>query len=184
MNHTKCFLVFVILLIGGLRSMVMAQTEKVKELIVSSKSFECQGVIPSKYSYKGGNVSPHLAWTQGPTGTKTYAVICDDPDAPRAQPWVHWVVFNIPASKQSLAEGLAPKEKNDSGMQQGLNDYEQIGWGGPNPPSGTHRYYFTVYALDVVLSDLQKPIKKELLQKMKGHILAQGQCMGTVQASA
>lgn len=158
-------------------------------LKIASNSFADQGIIPAKYSYNGGNISPQISWSAGPAGTKSYVVICQDPDAPRKDPWVHWVVFNIPADQTSLKEGIANKAKVD-GIQQGRNDYpaneKQIGWGGPNPPSGIHRYYFYVYALDAVLSELKDktPTKDELLRAMKSHkVLAQGSLMGTFAAA-
>lgn len=145
-------------------------------LTVSSRSFAAGGAIPAKYSYKGGNLSPHLSWSQGPKGTQSYAIICDDPDAPRAEPWVHLIVFNIPADVTELPEGSVKG-------QQGSNDYQQVGWGGPNPPSGTHRYYFKVYALSSKLDGLSsKTTKKDLLAAMKGKILSQGTVMGTFAA--
>lgn len=145
-------------------------------LTVTSRSFTSGGAIPVKYSYKGGNVSPNLAWSKGPKGTQSYAVICDDPDAPRSEPWVHWVVYNIPADVTEFSEGSYQG-------QQGTNDYQQINWGGPNPPSGTHRYYFKVYALSSKLDGLSSTsTKKDLLAAMQGKILAQGSLMGTFAA--
>lgn len=158
-------------------------------LTVSTKSFADQSAIPARHSYLQGNVSPDISWTAGPKGTKSYAVICQDPDAPRKDPWVHWIVFNIPADVQSLAQGLSNKAKLDHGIQQGRNDYpdrvKQIGWGGPNPPSGTHRYYFYVYALDCDLPELKDktPNKDELLRAIKKHkVLGQGLLIGTYAA--
>jgi len=146
------------------------------ELIISSRSFTANNPIPAKYSYKGGNVSPQISWSKISDGTKSYAIICDDPDAPRSEPWVHWIVFNIPADVTELSEGSV-------NFQQGTNDYQQVGWGGPNPPSGNHRYYFKVYALNSMLDGLSsKTTKKELLAAMKGKILSQGTLMGTFAA--
>jgi Raf kinase inhibitor-like YbhB/YbcL family protein len=146
-------------------------------LTVSSRSFKAGSSIPAKYSYKGGNISPHLAWTKGPQGTQSYAIICDDPDAPRSEPWVHWVLYNIPADVTEFSEGSYQG-------QQATNDYQQINWGGPNPPSGTHRYYFKVYALSSKLNGLTSTsTKKDLLAAMKGKILAEGSLMGTYAAA-
>lgn len=146
-------------------------------LQVFSSSFAAGGQIPKKYSYKSNNISPQLSWSVGPKGTKSYVVICQDPDAPTQEPWVHWLVFHIPAYITDLKEGLSRTD-----FSQGQNDYKNIGWDGPNPPSGTHRYYFTVYALDSDLSELQgkNPTKVELIKVMQNHnVLAQGTLMGT-----
>lgn len=152
------------------------------KLTVSSSVFEAGKPIPKKHAYKGEgeNVSPALSWSGAPAGTKSFAVICDDPDAPspkkpRENPWVHWVVHNIPADRTSLAEGEA------GGGTVGKNDFKETTWGGPMPPpgSGTHRYFFKVYALDTTL-DLPADATKEQLEKaMEGHVLAQGQVFGT-----
>lgn len=142
-------------------------------LMVTSKSFKSDSSIPAKYSYQGGNIVPHLSWTHGPKGTQSYAIICDDPDAPRAEPWVHLVLFGIPADVTEIPEGSIQG-------QAGTNDYQQVGWGGPNPPSGMHRYYFKVYALSSKLDGLSsKTTKKELLAAMQGKVLAEGTLMGT-----
>ena len=162
----------------SVRSECMAQSS----LTVTSKSFVANGQIPSKYGYTQGNVSPQLSWTAGPSGTKSYAIICSDPDAPTQEHWVHVVAFNIPATIQSLSEGAL--NRVNSNVQLGTNDYKQVGWGGPNPPSGTHHYHFDVYALDVDFSKLsEKTTKAELLKAMKGHILAQGNLVGTYSKS-
>ncbi len=151
------------------------QAEKAS-LTVTSQSFKAGGSIPAKYSYKNGNISPQLTWSKGPQATKSYAIIVDDPDAPRAEPFVHWVVFNIPLNITELQEGSVQGE-------QGTTDYQQVGWGGPNPPSGTHRYYFKVYALNDMLKDLSnKTTKKDLVKAMESKILAQGNLMGTYSA--
>ena len=154
-------------------------------LQLSSSSFKANQTIPAKHSYINENISPQLSWTAGTQGTKSYAIICDDPDAPQATPWVHWVIFNIPATINSLPEGL-PNHANLTQGQQGTNDYSKIGWGGPNPPSGTHRYFFKLYALDSLLPELigKTPNKSELLQAMKKHkILAQAELIGKYSAS-
>jgi len=112
-----------------------------------------------------------------PSGTKTFALISDDPDAPLGV-WVHWVMWNIPADTKELAENL-PTEKNlPNGAKQGITDFQRHGYGGPCPPGGTHRYYFKVYALDTELDLLSTATDKDLLKAIQGHILAQGQLMG------
>lgn len=151
--------------------------EKKMELIVTSTAFEEGSMIPSKYTCDGENVSPPLAWTSVPEGTKSLALISDDPDAPMGT-WVHWVLFNIPANVDELPENLPPQERLDNGAKHGMTDFRRIGYGGPCPPSGTHRYYFKLYALDIML-DLETGITKDqLLKAMEGHILSQGQLMG------
>ena len=147
------------------------------QIEIKSSAFEEGGMIPKKYTCDGADVSPPLSWTSVPEGTKTIVVICDDPDAPMGT-WVHWVLFNLPADVKDLPENL-PSEKNlDNGAMQGTNDFGNIGYGGPCPPGGTHRYYFKFYALDMELSLEGGATKKELLKAMEGHILAEGQLMG------
>jgi hypothetical protein len=146
-----------------------------KSLNVQSKSFKSGQPISSKHSYTADNISPHLSWSKV-DGAQSYAVICDDPDASRKDPWVHWVVGNIPAETIELLEGKVTG-------QEGMNDYHKIGWGGPNPPSGIHRYNFKVYALSDRLNGLSsKTMKKDLLKAMEGKILAEGSLMATYAA--
>lgn len=147
------------------------------QIKITSSAFEEGGLIPGKYTCDSEDVSPPLTWTSVPAGTKSFALICDDPDAPMGT-WVHWVIFNLPADSTRLAEHIRPQEVLESGAKQGKNDFGKIGYGGPCPPSGTHRYYFKLYALDTEL-DLASGIRKpQLLQAMQGHILAEGQLMG------
>jgi Raf kinase inhibitor-like YbhB/YbcL family protein len=123
------------------------------------------------------DISPPLAWTSGPEGTKTFALICDDPDAPMGT-WVHWVLFNLPADIIELRENVPPERELESGAKQGMNDFRKIGYGGPCPPGGTHRYYFKLYALDTEINLEAGATKSELLKAVEGHILAEGQLMG------
>lgn len=147
------------------------------EIKITSTAFEEGGMIPAKYTCDEEDVSPPLAWDSEPEGTKTLALICDDPDAPMGT-WVHWVLFNLPSDMNELPENILPERELDSGARQGMNDFGRIGYGGPCPPGGTHRYYFKLYALDSVL-DLEAGAKKpQLLEAMEGHILAEGQLMG------
>jgi hypothetical protein len=156
--------------------------QKNTKLTVESAAFEAGKAIPKKHAYKGEgeNTSPPLSWSGAPQGTKSFALICDDPDAPsprnpRENPWVHWVIFNIPADRTTLDEGSA-----GDGVE-GKNDFKEHGWGGPMPPpgSGTHRYFFKVYALDTKLALGKDATKAELLKAMEGHILGQGELHGT-----
>jgi Raf kinase inhibitor-like YbhB/YbcL family protein len=137
--------------------------------------------IPRKSTGDGQDVSPELRWSDVPPGTKSFALICDDPDAPRKEPWVHWVVFNIPVGDQSaLPEALPAQSTFPTGLKQGKSDFGKVGYGGPAPPPGKpHRYYFKLYALDTTLNLGEGVTKAELQSAMKGHVLGQGELMGT-----
>jgi Raf kinase inhibitor-like YbhB/YbcL family protein len=152
--------------------------EVMATLEVTSPSFTHEGAIPLEFTCDGADVSPALSWTAGPEGTQSYALIMDDPDAPRGT-WVHWVVWNIP--QPSLVDAIPAREALDDGTMQGMNSWPKRGYGGPCPPSGTHRYYFKVYALDATLDLPASTNKEALLKAMEGHILAQGELMGTYQ---
>ena len=147
---------------------------------VTSTAFREGETIPTKYTGDGEDVSPPLRWDEAPPGTKSFALICDDPDAPRSTPWVHWVLYNLPADKHKLAEALPAKETLPNGARQGKNDFGKIGYGGPAPPRGKpHRYFFQVYALDSTLDLAAGATKQQLEQSVKGHVLAHGQLVGT-----
>ena len=150
---------------------------KIMALTITSSAFEDGGLIPTQYTCDGKNISPPLSWTNLPAGTKSLALIADDPDAPVGT-WVHWVVFNIPPEKKGLPEKVPTKGVLPDGSLQGLNDFQKFGYGGPCPPGGTHRYFFKLYALDVVLKEEAGLTKMELLDAMEGHILSQAQLMG------
>jgi Raf kinase inhibitor-like YbhB/YbcL family protein len=141
---------------------------------VTSTAFENEGDIPAKYTCNGDNVSPPLAWSPGPPGTRAYALIMDDPDAPVGT-WVHWVAWNIAGT--ALAEAV---EADDAATPQGTNSGKKVGYAGPCPPrpTGTHRYYFKVYALDAPLALPSTTTKDGLLKAMESHVLAQGELMG------
>jgi Raf kinase inhibitor-like YbhB/YbcL family protein len=144
---------------------------------LTSTAFQDSGMIPKKYTCDGENVSPPLEWSGVPQTTKSLALICEDPDAP-GKTWVHWVVFDLPASRTSLPENVPPQETIAGGGKQGMNDFKKIGYGGPCPPSGTHRYFFKIYAVDAELNLDGQTTKDQLLQAMKDHILGQGELMG------
>jgi len=146
-------------------------------LKIYSSAFEDGGTIPSKYTCDGADISPPLAWSGLPEGTKSIAIINDDPDAPMGT-WVHWVIYSIPPTAQGLAEDIKRVEKLPDGTLQGKNSWGRIGYGGPCPPGGTHRYFFKIYALDKMLNLKPGATKEELLTAMKGHILAQAQFYG------
>ena len=147
------------------------------DIKVTSMAFQEGGTIPQKYTCDGEDISPPLAWSSAPEGTKSFALISDDPDAPMGT-WVHWVIYNIPAHITELHEHIPPEELLENGAKQGMNDFRRIGYGGPCPPGGTHRYFFKLYALDTEIDIVVGASKPELLRAMEGHILAEGQLMG------
>ena len=144
---------------------------------ITSSAFEEGGLIPRKFTCDDIDVSPPLAWHHAPEGTKEFALICDDPDAPMGT-WVHWVIYNIPVSTNKFEEGIQKESALDNGIVQGRNDFRKTGYGGPCPPGGTHRYFFKLYALDINLSLVPGKTKSELLKAIEGHILAESQLMG------
>lgn len=150
---------------------------KKMEIVIKSSAFENGGMIPSKYTCDGEDISPPLEWDSLPEGTKSIAIISDDPDAPMGT-WVHWVIYNIPPDKKGLDENVPKVRELPDGARQGMNDFKRIGYGGPCPPYGVHRYYFKIYALDTLLDLPPGATKKELLKAMEGHILAKGELMG------
>lgn len=148
-------------------------------LKLTSTAFQPGGTIPKKFTCDGPDVSPALAWSEAPAGTRSYALIMDDPDAPVGT-WVHWVLYDLPAGTHELAENVAKQEELPDGARQGRNDFRRIGYGGPCPPPGpAHRYFFKLYALDIVLPDLGQPDKRRLERAMQGHILATHELVGT-----
>lgn len=144
---------------------------------ITSTAFADEGMIPRRFTCDGEDVSPPLGWQGLPDGAKSLALIADDPDAPR-KTWVHWVLYNLPAARGDLPEGVPPERTLAGGGRQGTNDFGRIGYGGPCPPSGTHRYFFKLYALGAQLDLLPGATKEELLRAMEGHVLAEAQLMG------
>jgi Raf kinase inhibitor-like YbhB/YbcL family protein len=151
---------------------------------LTSQSFENQKRMAKKFTCDGENISPALEWSGVPEGTKSFALIVDDPDAPDpANPrmtWVHWVVYNIPATVRTLPEGVKEKDLPEGALQ-GLNDWKKTGYGGPCPPIGEHRYFHKLYALDIVLPDLTSPTKAKLEKAMQGHALSTAELIGLYQ---
>jgi Raf kinase inhibitor-like YbhB/YbcL family protein len=144
-----------------------------------STAFAHGSPIPKKHTADGPDVSPPLAWSEVPAGTQTFALICDDPDAPRGT-WVHWVLFNLPAETTSLPEKMPATKTLPTGAKHGTNDFKKPGYGGPSPPPGKpHRYFFKLYALDAPLQLAEGATKAQAEQAMKGHILEEAQWMGT-----
>jgi Raf kinase inhibitor-like YbhB/YbcL family protein len=176
-------LAFLLIACGGFNN-VQAERRAIMSLTITSPAFSQDGSIPAVHTCDGEDISPELNWSDIPGNTKSLVLIVDDPDAPDpAAPkmtWVHWVLYNIPATAAGFAEGI-----NDSGLPegtlQGLNDWKSIGYGGPCPPIGRHRYFHKLYALDTLLPDLGQAGKTEVEQAMAGHIIEQAVLMGTYQ---
>ncbi len=166
-------------LLAGFIAVAAGQQQRAAMKIESS-GFTASQPIPQKFSCEGADISPPLAWSGAPPGTTTFALIADDPDAP-AGTWVHWVLFNLPASTTSLPEGVAKTDSAAGGVQ-GKNDFGNIGYGGPCPPPGKpHRYFFKLYALDTSLSLSAGARKQDVEKAMQGHVIAQAELMGTYQ---
>lgn len=151
-------------------------------LTLSSPDFSHNGSIPERFTCEGDDVSPALEWSDAPHGTRAYALIVDDPDAPDpARPqrtWVHWVLYNVPATVNSLPQAIRDGDL-PSGTRVGVNDWERPQYGGPCPPIGRHRYFFKLYALDAELADLKQPTKAALERAMTGHVLGEASLIGT-----
>lgn len=151
-------------------------------LALTSSNFDAGGTIPARYTCEGDDRSPALEWSGAPDGTRSFALIVDDPDAPdpRApqRTWVHWVLYNLPADTRGLPEGVASADL-PKGTREGMNDWKRTGYGGPCPPIGRHRYFHKLYALDTELTDLHGATKAQLESALEGHILAKAELMGT-----
>ncbi len=152
-------------------------------LTITSSAFPANGSIPARFTCEGEDVSPPLQWSGAPAGTKSFALVVDDPDAPDPKDpkttWVHWVTYDIPASATAIPEGAG--KQGIPGAKPGLNDWKKPAWGGPCPPIGRHRYFFKLYALDTTLGDLGRPTKAQLEKAMADHVLARGELIGTYQ---
>ena len=170
--------------LGGFIAMMSGGPAGAGGLVLQSQAFSTDGEIPRVHTCQGADRSPALGWSGVPAGTKSLALIVDDPDAPDpAAPkmvWVHWVVYNLPVSADSLSEAVSALPE---GARDGKNDWGRSGYGGPCPPIGRHRYFHKLYALDVVLPDLDTPTKAALLAAMEGHIIGQTELVGTYQKS-
>jgi Raf kinase inhibitor-like YbhB/YbcL family protein len=156
---------------------VKKEKGKKMDIEVTSPAFGEGESMPATYTADGEDISPPLEWTGVPEGAKSIALINDDPDAPVGT-WVHWVLYNIPPDVTSLEENMPPDETLANGARQGTTDFGRIGYGGPAPPSGTHRYFFKVYALDTMLDLPTGATKRQVGDAMQGHVLAEGQLMG------
>lgn len=152
-------------------------------LNITSPAFSPNAPIPVKYTCDGADVSPALSWTGVPAGAKSMVLIMDDPDAPSGT-WVHWVLYDLPASATGIPEGFPKKEKLDSGAKHGLcwgvNSFSRVGYHGPCPPPGApHHYVFKLYAIDTMLGIAPRATKTDVVKAMKGHVLAEGEIVGT-----
>lgn len=167
-------------LILGVFSMNMQSTE----FKLFSLDFQNDKKIPKEFTCEGSNKIPKLAWEHAPKNTASFALICDDPDAPKGT-WVHWVIYNIPANKRTLDHVKDRSEKLTDGTMQGSNSWPKIGYDGPCPPKGhgTHHYHFKLYALDTMLQLPPKATKDQLEKTMAGHILAETQIIGLYERS-
>ena len=141
-------------------------------LHLTSSAFADSAVLPAKYTCDGAGISPPLAWSRVPHGTKSLAIICQDPDAPSGT-FTHWLLYGLPADLQSMPEGVVPL-----GARQGTNDFGRVGYGAPCPPSGTHQYIFTIYALDIKPNVPIGAMKSAVFSALRGHVLAQGRLIG------
>jgi Raf kinase inhibitor-like YbhB/YbcL family protein len=147
---------------------------------LESASFRDGQPIPKEHSRDGADSHPELAWSGAPSGTRTFALVCEDPDAPRGT-WIHWVLYDVPATATGLPSGVAKSGKHASGGTQGKNDFGELGWGGPGPPRGhgVHHYVFRLYALDASPGLAAGASRSELEAAMKGHVLAEAKLTGT-----
>lgn len=154
-------------------------------LMLNSPAISPAGMIAPRYTCDGEDISLPLTWSGVPAGTRSLALIMDDPDAPDPtapqRTWVHWVLYNIPPETTQLPERILSPKDLPAGTREGRNDWERTGYGGPCPPIGRHRYFHKLYALNIVLPDIGAPTKSELEQAMQGHILAQAELIGTYQ---
>jgi Raf kinase inhibitor-like YbhB/YbcL family protein len=180
MRHKKAYFVLAgFLFVGWAEGLPIQGAEnKAATMQFASSAFQNGGEIPRKHTCDAEDVSPALKWEKAPTGAGAFALIADDPDAP-AGTWVHWVIYDIPPEVKELTEGTAKTETLPNGAKQGLNDLRRVGYGGPCPPPGLpHRYFFKLYALDAPTNLKPRATKQQLLDAIKGHVLAEAELMG------
>jgi len=185
--NTRMDVLLTTALLGGLLAAAGADkspTPNTMKILLTSAAFAEGQPIPPPYTCSGNDVSPALAWTtQGgnPANIKSFALIADDPDAPVGT-WVHWVLYDLSPSTNALPENVAKTQYVTGNAKQGINDFHRLGYGGPCPPPGKpHRYFFKLYALDRMLDLKPGATKREVETAMRGHVLAEGQLMGTYQ---
>jgi Raf kinase inhibitor-like YbhB/YbcL family protein len=177
MQKELSYLIAVLIMICPLAVSAEMKGGREMKINVGSAAFTEGGMIPKQYTCDGADISPPLSWSTVPEGTRSIAIIVDDPDAP-AGTWVHWLLYNLPPDLKGLPENVPAQKTLANGGMHGMTDFRRMGYGGPCPPSGTHRYFFRVYALDSILDLFPGAIKKRLLLAMEGHILAEGELMG------
>ena len=154
------------------------ESRTAQKFALISSAFQAGADIPRKYTCEAEDVSPPLRWENAPAGTKAFALIADDPDAPGGT-WVHWVIYDLASATKELAEAMAKTEALANGAKQGVNDFRKIGYGGPCPPPGSaHRYFFKLYALDATTQLKPRATKQEVLEAIKGHMLGEGELLG------
>jgi len=161
----------------SLTAQIKENSNPMEEISVKTPAFTANGMIPSKYTCEGENISPALEWSALPEKTKSIVLVMDDPDAPNGD-WVHFILFNIPPETRQLAGSFRLSDKPSPLMKAGLNSAGKLDYHGPCPPAGIHRYYFKLYALDIILNQPEGITKQDLLKAINGHILAKGEIMG------
>jgi Raf kinase inhibitor-like YbhB/YbcL family protein len=177
MSFKLLLLVSLLVIVSGCTT-TEKEVNNMEKISISSEAFKENGTIPDEYTCEGEDISPPLSWQGLPAGTKSIALIMDDPDAP-GRTFVHWVIYNIPGSMQKLAKGIPKKEKLDDGSRQGMTDFGRAGYGGPCPPRGKpHRYFFKIYAIDKMLDLPSGASREDVETAMKGHVLAKGELSG------
>lgn len=179
MNTKDIFLIFTGLISSPIffsLFLISGCAQSNKQMTLFSSAFSHEELIPPLYTCDGEDISPPLSWSNAPENTKSFALICEDPDAPMGT-WIHWIIFNIPANYTQLPSNIPKTQQWQEGILQGKNSWNRYGYGGPCPPSGTHRYFFTLYALDTTLPKNISTLN-EMKKAMKGHILATAQLMG------
>lgn len=182
MRKYRAMVGIVILMAGIFSCAVSGEGAMAQKIEVRSPAFDDGDKIPRDFTCDGKNISPPVAWSGVPADAKSLAIIADDPDAP-AGDWVHWLVYDLSPSLTQLPEGIPEGGRLSVGGSQGRTDFGTVGYGGPCPPKGTHRYFFKIYALDGMLHLKPGATKKELLAAMQGHVLAEGQLLGTYKRS-
>jgi Raf kinase inhibitor-like YbhB/YbcL family protein len=180
-TRERAFLTFVMIVLVAVNFMgplSAAENSGRRALELKSSAFQSGGDIPRKHTCDANDVSPQLSWSKAPAGTRAFALIVDDPDAP-AGTWVHWVIYDLPADTKELAEGVPTTEALTNGAKQGTNDFRKIGYGGPCPPPGLpHRYFFKLYALDVPTGLKTRASKQQLLKAIENHVLGEAEMIG------
>ena len=170
----------IVLALGGTLAASAGEDVTMK---LRSRAFAAGGGIPARYTCDGADVSPPLTWGEAPSGTKSFALVVDDPDAPDPKAprmrWVHWVLYDLPADARELREDVKSAADLPAGTRIGKNDWKKAAWGGPCPPVGRHRYFFTLYALDAALGDRGPLTKRELEAAIAGHVLGKAELVGT-----